>query len=210
LSTGGRVLIVFGLAGSGKSTLVARLALEFGLRKVHPSGVMRDLLAGRQVRPEASLANDGYWESAEGAQILDARLDHQEPVDLEADRILLSEVAKGEVAIDSWSLPWLTDKGLRIHLTAPLEVRSRRAAARGHLDLQTARERIAKKDEDTRQLFLRLYGFDIARPAPDLFDLTLDTATLSSEEVFFQARAFVADRWSAGKDFGGSEEDVLS
>jgi cytidylate kinase len=117
------------------------------------------------------------------------------PVDLEADKILLEEVDKGEVVIDSWSLPWLTGKGLRIHLLADLTVRAKRAAERGGIPYQNALERISAKDEQTRQLFLRLYGFDIKKDH-HVFGYTLDTHELSQAEVLARACHELRRQWS--------------
>lgn len=183
-------IIIFGLAGAGKSTLARRLGAEFGLRVVHPSGVMRDLLEGREVQADRSRANDGFWETEEGAAILHGRLNEEVPVDVAANNILLQEVERGEVVIDSWSLPWLTDKGTHIHLHAPLKVRAARAAARAGIEHRRALQLIRKKDEDTRQLFSRLYGFDIKNDERD-FALTLDTTELTADEVFAVTRDFL-------------------
>lgn len=185
------VIIVFGLAASGKSTLASRLARHLGLRVVHPSGVMRQLLAGQSVIAEESVANDGFWESPEGSRILDSRLEQSKPVDVEANDILLQEVTKGDVVIDSWSLPWLTNRGLRIHLKAPLAVRARRAAERAGITPEEAAVLIAKKDEDTRTLFVRLYGFDIFRDLDGRFDLTIETEGFSGDDVFGRVLGFL-------------------
>lgn len=194
-----RVIIVFGLAASGKSTLASRLAQHLGLRKVHPSGIMRQLLAGRAVVPEESVANDGFWESPEGVQILQSRLREAKPVDIEANEILLREVARGEVVVDSWSLPWLTDKGVRIHIKAPLEVRARRAAERAGIAVEEAALLIGQKDEGTRELFCRLYGFDIFTDFEGRFQVTIETEGLSGEEVFEEVLGIV-ERLGWGKE----------
>jgi CMP/dCMP kinase len=190
-----RVVLVFGLAGSGKSTLAKRLATEFHLRKIHPSGVIRDILEGKALNPEASSANDGFWESEEGARILEARLTETRPIDIEVNNILLQEVDKGNVVIDTWSLPWLTEKGIRFHLRAPLSVRAERAAKRAGIAFDQSRLLIDKKDNDTRQLFRRLYGFDIKNDH-HVFHDTIDTTDLSAESVFQQAREYLNLQWS--------------
>ena len=181
-----RVVIVFGLAGSGKSTLAAKLAEEFGLRVIHPSSIVRDLISGKKIDVRQTQANDGFWESAEGSKLLHDRLEDVSPVDLAADQILLQEVQKGGVVIDSWTLPWISEVGIKIHLQAELEVRARRAALRGDIPLSQARERIAQKDEDTRQLFLRLYGFDI-KADYQVFHHTIATDQLDPDQVFSEA-----------------------
>jgi dephospho-CoA kinase len=58
-----RVVVVFGLAGSGKSTLANGIGQQFGLRVIHPSGIMRDLLEKKTVDLKRTRQNDGYWET---------------------------------------------------------------------------------------------------------------------------------------------------
>lgn len=158
---------------------------------------MRDLMEKGAVDLGATRQNDGYWETEEGARRLRERLSEDEPVDLAADRLLLEEVERGEVVIDSWSLPWLSGKGIKVHLMADLEVRARRAALRGGLTPDQARERIAAKDEDTRHLFLRLYGFDIQRDLEGVFHHTIDANTLDAEEVLKLTLTLLSGHWDA-------------
>lgn len=186
-----RVVIVFGLAGSGKSTLANGLGAQLGLRVIHPSGIMRDLLEQKTVDLSHTRQNEGFWESEEGSRLLSGRLTDEAPIDLAVDKILLAEVSKGEVVIDSWSLPWLTSRGVRIHLLSDLQVRAGRAAARAGISVELARERISRKDEDTRQLFLKLYGFDIMERQESLFHFTLDTDVLGPEEVLAETVQFL-------------------
>ncbi|MDO8661053.1 MAG: hypothetical protein Q7K43_04130, partial [Candidatus Woesearchaeota archaeon] len=66
------------------------------------------------------------WESEEGIRLFKSRLSEDEPLDVVCDRILVQEVERGTAVIDSWSLPWLTDKGIKIYLKADLEIRAQR------------------------------------------------------------------------------------
>lgn len=182
-----RVVIIFGLAGCGKSTLANGLGKALGLRVIHPSGIMRDLLEKGEVDLRTTRQNDGYWETDEGSRVLRERLNDSEPVDLAADRILLKEVEKGDVVIDSWSLPWLSRQGIKIRLEASRDIRAQRAAKRGGVPFEQTRVRIAEKDEDTRQLFLRLYGFDIAQDLEGIFHHVINTELLSANQVLDQA-----------------------
>lgn len=189
-----RVIIVFGLAACGKSTLARALGQRLGLRVVHPSGLLRDLMEGGAAAPGRPRANDGYWETSEGARRLSERLHHEVPVDVAATQVLLQEIDRGEVVIDSWSLPWLSPVGFKIHLKAELSTRAERAARRANQSLEEARQRIATKDEQTRQLFLRLYDFDIFQDFGGRFHLTIDTDARNSSEVEELAMAALMSR----------------
>lgn len=177
------VIILFGFSGSGKSTIANLVGEKYGLRIVHPSGILRDLYEGKTVDIGNTRHNTGFWESEEGVRLFKSRLDEEEPLDVVSDRILIEEVRKGNVIIDSWSLPWLTDKGRKIYLQTDLEVRAHRVAKRSGISYERALDVVAMKDEETRNLFKRLYGFDIKQDH-DVFDHVLNTNELTRDEVF--------------------------
>lgn len=176
-------IILFGFSGSGKSTVANLVGEKYGLRVVHPSGILRDLFEGKDVDIDNTRYNTGFWESEEGVKLFRSRLNEEEPLDVVSDRILVEEIRKGNVIIDSWSLPWLTDKGRKIYLQADLEVRAQRIAKRSQISYERALDIVAMKDEETRNLFKRLYWFDIKQDH-DVFDYIINTNNLTKNEVF--------------------------
>lgn len=176
-----RVVIIFGFSGSGKSIIANLISEHYGLRVIHPSGILRDLYEGKEVDIGNTRYNIGFWESPEGVELFKNRLAENEPLDLVSDRILLQEVERGNVVIDSWSLPWLTDKGTKIYLETDLEVRAQRVASRSSINYDKALDVVAMKDEETRKLFKRLYGFDI-KGDHDVFDYVINTNKLNLDE----------------------------
>lgn len=180
------VIVVFGLAGAGKSTLARGLGDRLGLRVIHSSGLLRDLMEGRAADRQHSRCNDGYWETPEGFRRLEQRLHDPVPLDVLANELLLEEVEAGQVVIDSWALPWLSPKGYKLALRASLAVRAGRAAVRAGLPLAEVEPRIAQKDEQTRALFRRLYGFDLIRDW-QVFNRVIDCDHLTAAEVLERA-----------------------
>lgn len=187
------VIILFGFSGSGKSTMANLLGRRLGLRVVHPSGILRDLMLGK--RPDAATAkmNCGFWESKKGFAMLQGRVDDDVPMDVIADKILLREIQDGNLVMDSWTMPWLSKRGIKIYLKAPLDARASRVAARSRLSEAEALRIVRAKDADTRKLFRRVYGFDIAKDL-DVFDATIDTADLSKIQVLTKLMAFIQTR----------------
>ena len=177
------VIIIFGFSGPGQSTIANLLGEKYGLRVIHPSGTLRDLYEKKEIDLGKTRYNTGFWESEEGIRLFQSRLAEDEPLDLVSDRILLQEVEKGDVIIDSWSLPWLAEKGIKIYLESDLEVRAARVAKRSGISYEKALDVVAMKDEETRKLFKRLYDFDIKRDHA-VFDLVINTNKFTKEEVF--------------------------
>ncbi len=182
-----RVILIFGFSGSGKSTLANRLGKRYGLRVIHPSGIIRDILAKKKIDTSNTKYGKGFWESKKGVALFISRLKEQIPVDMVVDRILLKEIKKGNVVIDTWNMPWLTKKGIRIYLKAPRSIRAERVSQRSTITLQRAQKIVALKDKETRKLFKRMYGFDIKKDHVDVFDKVIDTTHLTAQQVFQKA-----------------------
>ena len=178
-----KIIILFGFSGSGKSSLANLIARRYQLRVVHPSGILRDLFEKRKIDVKNTRHNQGFWESKKGFALLKKRLKEKEPMDLIADEILLKEVKKGNVVIDSWNLPWLSKKGIKIYLKANLNIRAKRVAKRNNLEYIKAKKIISNKDEDTYKLFKRLYHFDMKKDS-QVFDLIINTNNLNEKQVF--------------------------
>jgi len=176
-------IIIFGFSGSGKSTLAKSLGQHYALRVIHPSSILRNLCEGKPINLSNTTSNRGFWEHKKGIQLFKSRLNQDQPLDVVSDKILLREVKKGDVVIDSWSLPWLSKSGLKIYLKTDFEVRARRVAKRSKLTLATARRIVFLKDKETCKLFKRVYGFDIKHDH-SVFDIILNTNNLSKLQVF--------------------------
>ena len=176
------VIIIFGFSGAGKSTLADRLGKRLRLRVVHPSSILRELLQKKTVQIQKSRAGKGFWESAAGVRLFKDRLKEKRPMDMVSDRILLRELAKGEIVMDSWTMPWLSRHGFKIYLRTSSEARAHRVAKRSRLTLAQAKRIVRMKDEQTRKLNVRLYGFDIKKDI-GVFDLIVDTDDMTAAKV---------------------------
>ncbi|MDO8571392.1 MAG: cytidylate kinase family protein [bacterium] len=199
-----RVILIFGFSGSGKSTLANRLGKRYGLRVIHPSGIIRDILGKKKVDINKTKYGKGFWESKKGVTLFISRLKESIPVDMIVDRILLKEIKKGNVVIDTWNMPWLTKKGIRIYLKAPLSLRAERVSRRSAISLKKAKRIVALKGEETRKLFKRLYDFDIKKDHSGVFDTIIDTSTLTVKEVFHAADTFLKSK--GFKQSSGNEQ----
>ncbi|MBT5023518.1 AAA family ATPase [Candidatus Woesearchaeota archaeon] len=176
-------IILFGFSGAGKSTVANLVGEKYNLRIIHPSGILRDLLENKPVDINNTRYNTGFWESEKGIKLFNSRLNQAEPLDVISDRILVQEINKGNVVIDSWSLPWLTNKGIKIYLQADLEVRANRVSKRSNISYNKAFDIIKIKDKETTNLFKRLYDFNIKQDY-HVFDYKINTNNKDKLEVF--------------------------
>jgi cytidylate kinase len=156
-------IILFGFSGSGKSTIANMLGKELSLRVVHPSSVLKDLIKGNIPNINNSKEGKGFWESSDGIRMFKDRLKHAKPIDLVCDKLLLKEIYKGNLVMDSWSIPWLTDRGIKIYLKTTNTVRTARVSQRSPISTSQAKKTVTMKDNGTRNLYLEHRGFDIKK-----------------------------------------------
>ncbi len=167
------------MTGSGKSSVARRLAAEYGLQ--YFSG--GDALKALATEIGYKVAGKGWWEGKEGMRFLQQRT-KEDKFDKEVDRRLLELAKQGYVILDSWTMPWLLkDKSFKIWLEASVPMRAERVAERDGVGLVTALATLKEKDEKTRAIYKKLYGFELGIDFSP-FDLVLDSSNLSADEVF--------------------------
>ena len=166
------------MAGSGKSTLAKKLAEKYGLR--YFSG--GDALKALAMEEGYKNVDYGWWESEEGMRFLERRGKDQE-LDEEIDKKLLELAEAGNVVFDSWTMPWLLERGFKIWLEASPAIRAERIARRDHTNSQEALKALRRKERQTRSIYKKLYGFNLGEDY-NPFHLILDTSSLEAEEVF--------------------------
>ncbi|MGA2768510.1 MAG: (d)CMP kinase [Candidatus Bathyarchaeia archaeon] len=172
------VICIGGMAGSGKSTLARKLAEKYKLGYLSGGDALRALAVEEGYR---SLGR-GWWESREGMRFLEER-EKDNRFDEAVDRKLLQMAHKGNVILDSWTMPWLLERAFKIWLEASPEKRAKRIAGRDRISFKDALNALKRKEEQTKAIYKKLYGFNLGEDfAP--FNFILDTDNLKSEEVF--------------------------
>jgi cytidylate kinase len=172
------IVCVCGLAGSGKSTLALRLAGKYGLEYLSGGDALRALAVDEGL----GHAERGWWESPEGMRFLRLRVKDSE-FDRAIDRKLLEFARKGNVVLDSWTMPWLLDAGFKVWLEASLEKRVQRVARRDRISVEEASKALKGKEDRTKEIYRKLYGFSLGEDF-EPFHLVLDTDMLRADEVF--------------------------
>jgi cytidylate kinase len=172
------VVCISGMAGTGKSTLAKKLAQKYKLRYYSGGDALKALAAEEGYNSSCN----GWWESPEGLRFLKKR-EKNLKFDKAVDDKLLESAQKGNVLLDSWTMPWLLKTGFKIWLIASIEKRAERIAERDKITIKEARRVLKEKEAGTKAIYKKLYGFSLGEDfAP--FHLVLDTDRLSAEQVF--------------------------
>lgn len=166
------------MTASGKSTVARRIAEKYGLRLFSGGDALKALAIEMGYKP----LERGWWEFEEGQRFLQQRLkDHD--FDKKVDQKLLEHARKGNVVLDSWTMPWLFKGGYKIWIDASKKVRAKRLAKRDGLVLGKAVKVLEEKEEATKAIYARLHGFSFGEDFSP-FDLIIDTDRLNEDEVF--------------------------
>jgi cytidylate kinase len=181
------VICVSGMTGSGKSTVAKRLADKYGLDYFSGGNALKTPAQEEGYNPDVT----GWWETDEGLRFLQQRMGDP-AFDRRIDEKLLELAEKGNIVLDSWTMPWLLKEGFKVWLEASPQVRAKRVMNRDSISIEEAVKALTEKDERTRQIYKKLYGFDLGNDLSP-FNLVLATDELEPEEVF-HAVCLVTDR----------------
>ena len=172
------VICICGMAGSGKSTLAKRLAEKYGLKYYSGGDALKTVAIEKGYKP----MERGWWESTEGLRFLENRMKDFN-FDKTVDKKLMEIAEKGNVILDSWTMPWLLKEGFKVWLEASLEERAKRIARRDRISVDQALKALKVKEEKTKAIYKKLYGFSLGEDLTP-FHLILDTNNLNIEEIF--------------------------
>jgi cytidylate kinase len=186
------VICISGMTGSGKSTVAKRLAVKYSL-KYYSGGNALKLLASEEGYNSNII---GWWESSEGLNFLLRRM-NDSAFDKRIDEKLLELAKKGNVVLDSWTMPWLLNEGFKVWLAASPKVRAERVVNRDSIGIEEAKKALKEKDKRTKKIYKNLYGFDLGKDLSP-FNLVLNTDDLDPDDVFY-AICLVTDRLVFGE-----------
>jgi cytidylate kinase len=172
------VICIGGMAGSGKSTLARKLAGKYKLEYLSGGDALKALALEKGYKSLEA----GWWESREGMHFLEER-EKDQRFDEAVDGKLLRMARKGNVILDSWTMPWLIEGAFKIWLEASAEKRAKRIAGRDRISFKDALNALKRKEKQTKAIYKKLYGFNLGEDFGP-FDFILDTNNLESQEVF--------------------------
>jgi cytidylate kinase len=154
-----RVITIGGLHGTGKSSLADSIARKFGLRRVSAGVIFRELAE------ERGMTLEEFSRIAEGDLDIDELIDNTQK----------EAAKKGNCIIDGQLAAWMVgkDSDLNILLTAPVEVRIKRIAARDGTDFEFARRETIAREGSEKARYFEYYKVDISDLS--IYDLILNT-----------------------------------
>jgi cytidylate kinase len=171
------VICISGMAGTGKSTLAKKLAKKYRLKYYSGGDALK-----ASAEEGYNSSSRGWWESPEGLSFLRKR-EKNLKFDKAVDDKLLEYAQRGNVLLDSWTMPWLLKTGFKIWLLASIEKRAERVAKRDKITVKDALQILKEKEARTKAIYKKLYGFNLGEDfAP--YHLVLDTDNLNAKEVF--------------------------
>ena len=179
------VIMVSGFAGSGKSSLADSLGKELGIKVIHASSILREMATeGVKALDNAPPHKiHDWWESPEAKEFMKRRL-ADGSLDIALDEKLKKIADKGNVIMDSWTMPYLyKGKAYRIWLNATPEVRAERVSGRDGLPYDDVLGKIRARDAETKDLYVRLYKFNMGEDLKR-FGLVINSDGLSQGQVF--------------------------
>src|SRR4030066_1454812 len=146
------VICISGMAGTGKSTLAKKLAKKYALTYYSGGDALKTLASEQGYDTSKS----GWWESPEGLQFLERR-EKEAKFDKAVDEKLLEYAERGNVLLDSWTMPWLLKTGFKIWLLASIEKRVERVAKRDQITVKQALK-VLKEKEDRQKVFSKKFS----------------------------------------------------
>lgn len=168
-ATRNNVIVLGGLAGSGKSSASALLSKRFKLRRVSAGDIFRKIAKERQM----DLIQLGRY--AEAHPTFDKMLDKR----------MMAEARKGRVILDGRASAFLSKKAgipaLRVFLSVDPKVSARRVAKRDGITVAKALKASRLRELEIARRLKTLYGLDTSDTSA--YDAVIETDGYSPEEV---------------------------
>ncbi len=160
-------ITIFGLSGTGTSSVGKKLAAELGYAYFSPSKFFRD--------KATELGMDFY--------AFDALASTEPKYDLELDKII-EEYGKNNnnIVVESRLAWYFIPDSFKVKLFCDFEERVKRVAGRDKVSVEYARDKTLKRESDGVARYAKTYGINDFAPNA-LFDLVIDSTITSVGEI---------------------------
>ena len=151
------IILICGFSGSGKSILTNQLSKKFNLKAIHTSDILKQISLGtkpEKIKYTKTKMNKGWYEKSN----MDLIRKQNKQIDLLLDELLLKKINKEKnIVMDSWTMPYLSKKGIKIWLVADIKERAKRVSIRNKMPYNEALNHLKKKDNFSKSHFKKLY-----------------------------------------------------
>lgn len=168
-------ITIFGLAGTGTSSVAKELAQRENLKFLSSGNIFREMAAERGM----SLAEFGELCSKD------------ETIDKELDkRIEKYGKDNDDLVVDSRLAWYFIPDSLKVKLECADDERYRRVSERDNVDVEEAKEKTDERENSERTRYLNYYGIEDFSDKTH-FDLVIDTTNIDIEEVCDKIEEFI-------------------
>ena len=165
-----RLVTIGGPPGSGTSTLSRALATKTGWHYINAGQIFR------QLAEEAGVDLAAFGRLAEGDPAIDRQLDARMVAEARRHQALILEGR-----LTGWMARRHELPAYAVWLEAPVAVRAARVGSRDGEAPETARKRMARREDSECRRYLEHHGIDLGDTA--IYDLKIDTAENDAEDV---------------------------
>jgi CMP/dCMP kinase len=175
-----------GMPAVGKTTVARMIAKKLKLPVIGGGDILKEI-----AHEQGYIASgDDWWDTAEGMKFLEKR-EGSSKFDKEVDNRLLKKVEDGGVVITSYTLPWLTKKGIKVWLAGTPSSRAKRMARRDSTTVEECAKIIAKRDRENYKLYKKLYNIEFGKDLSP-FNLVVGTDGVDAKAVAKQVLLYLA------------------
>lgn len=164
------IIAISGSPGTGTTTLSKLLATKLNWQHVYAGQIFRDMALARNM----SLVDFNHY--AAGHSEIDKELDKRM---VQTARVMRDGVLEGRLS--AWQVRQAGVPAVRVHLTAPEEVRAKRVAEREGKTVPQALQENRARESSEGERYKEFYGVNPDDPA--LYDLVLDSSKLAPDEL---------------------------
>jgi CMP/dCMP kinase len=148
-------IIMCGMPAVGKTTVARMIAKSLNQNVIGGGDILKEIA----LEQGYNAVGDDWWDTEEGMKFLKKR-EGSSKFDREVDDRLLRKVEKGNVVITSYTLPWLSKKGVKVWLSGTPQRRAERMSKRDGTTPAECMAVIAKRDNENFKLYKKLYGIE--------------------------------------------------
>jgi len=166
-----------GMPAVGKTTVARIIASRLNVPLVGGGDILKEIAQEQGYQA----TGEDWWDTPEGMKFLENRKGSPK-FDKEVDARLLKKVEKGDVVITSYTVPWLTKKGIKVWLSGTPASRSVRMAKRDSSTPGESLKIISRRDEENYLLYKKLYKIEFGQDLSP-FQLVVGTDGIEAEKV---------------------------